>query len=161
MGNQEFSQRSRGKVSGCNKPALSPGTQGFHHEDPRESRRLCSSSWMAGSHPPTVEAPSGAGATARSDQDARLPVLRAPVLPRLLHRRERAGYKVGRTRVETEHGVGGRKGRKEVAGPRLRTALHPSPSGARAQQSQFRGGKSVSNLSADLYFLRAFWLMKT
>ena len=67
----------------------------------------------------------------------------------------------GESRVETEHGVGGRKGRKEVAGPRLRTALHPSPSGARAQQSQFRGGKSVSNLSADLYFLRAFWLMKT
>ena len=63
--------------------------------------------------------------------------------------------------METEHGGAGRKGRKEAAGPRLRTTLHPSSSGARVQQSQFRGGKSVSKLSADLYFLRAFWLMKT
>lgn len=35
------------------------------------------------------------------------------------------------------------------------------PVWAGIQQSQFRGGKSVSKLPADLYFLRAFWLMKT
>lgn len=43
-----------------------------------------------------------------------------------------------------------------------RFPLHPSPP-ARAciQQSQFRGTKTVSKLSSDLYFFCAFWLMKS
>lgn len=52
---------------------------------------------------------------------------------------------------------------KEVADPGYgpQTPLHPSPpAGARAQQGQFRGRKTVSKLSSDLYFFRAFWLMK-
>lgn len=71
---------------------------------------------MAGSHPPTVEAPSGAGATARTDQDARLPVLWTPVLPCLLRHRERAGKKGERTQVETEHGGGGEEGEEGGGG---------------------------------------------
>ena len=38
--NQEFSHRSREKVSGHSKPALSLGTRGFYHEGSRESRYL-------------------------------------------------------------------------------------------------------------------------
>lgn len=48
---------------------------------------------------------------------------------------------------------GRRKRRKAVAGPRRWRALYLSASRACVEQSQFRGGKSVSRLPAALYFL--------
>ena len=59
------------------------------------------------------------------------------------------------------------RGRQEAEGGGRTLAMDPRsplrpppPVGARSEQSQFRGMKVVSKLSSDLYFFRAFWLMK-
>ena len=159
-GNQEFSHHSQGKVSGHSKPALSPGTRGFYHEGSRESRCLLFifvNGRKSSSHRDSLRG------QVPQQEPSRTPGCRScghlssmPAAPQGAHGEERVGGL--RWRWSTE---GRRKRRKEVAGPRLRTPLYPSATGARIEQSQFRGGKSVSRLPADLYFLRALQLMKT
>lgn len=78
--------------------------------------------------------------------------------PRLLPCKEHAGKKGwedsggdGAQGEEEEEEGGG--GTPAVAWPRLWRALYLSASRACVEQSQFRGGKSVSRLPAALYFL--------
>lgn len=147
--------------------ALSPGTRRFNHEGSggraeASSAHLhkCPDLHREMAHP-TAKAPSGGRNYNENQAEAELLVLWASLLSRLLHSREGEGEKGGRAQVEVEWGGQAAEGGGRTLAMDHRSPLHPSPpAGAGVQQSQFRGRKTVSKLSSDLYSFRAFWLMK-